>query len=253
MLKANSIQYLYDKTSDMELIFCHNSSISYPLHNNVSVFTIGLVTYGSISLSVGNKAKLYEANHTFIIYPYAPHTINVVTPYTLLTLCIHKNTVIHCNRAKIKQSLQQKLAAVPELHLIALQITQLVNSLDLINGYSELPFAKPYIEPIKSQLERCPEKPLSLKEMADAAYISKYHFIRSFKQVVGLTPHQFQIQNRIRQAQHLLNDIDSITEVALATGFCDQSHFIKHFEKYVGLTPTDYKTARRLFPSNSPN
>ena len=70
-----------------------------------------------------------------------------------------------------------------------------------------------------------------------------HHFIRNFKQETGLTPHQFQLQNRIRKAQHLLSGSDTITEVAMTTGFCDQSHFIKQFEKIVGLTPSDYKLA----------
>ena len=90
---------------------------------------------------------------------------------------------------------------------------------------------------------------LSIDEMAQSLYISKYHFIRSFKQAVGLTPHQFQIQNRIRKAQHMLSNADSITsmtEVALTTGFCDQSHFIKHFERYVGLTPAVYKISCKM-------
>ena len=71
----------------------------------------------------------------------------------------------------------------------------------------------------------------------------KYHFIRSFKAEVGLTPHQFQIQNRIRKAQRLIHETNTITEVALTTGFCDQSHFIKQFEKYVGLPPLTYKSS----------
>ena len=62
--------------------------------------------------------------------------------------------------------------------------------------------------------------------MAKNALLSKYHFIRNFKAEVGLTPHQFQIQNRIRKAQRLIHKTDTITEVALATGFCNQSHFI---------------------------
>lgn len=86
---------------------------------------------------------------------------------------------------------------------------------------------------------------LIINEMAHSLYISKYHFIRRFKQIVGLTPHQFQIQNRVRKAQRMLNDIDSITEVALITGFCDQIHFIKQFEKYIELTPTVYKVSCR--------
>lgn len=64
--------------------------------------------------------------------------------------------------------------------------------------------------------------------MADATFMSKYNLIRIFKHEVGLTPHQFLLQNRIRKAQRLLETSATITEVALATGFCDQSHFIRH-------------------------
>ena len=84
---------------------------------------------------------------------------------------------------------------------------------------------------------------LNIEEMARMTSTSKYHFIRCFKKEIGLTPHQFQMQNRVRKAQKLLSQTDSMTKVAMDTGFCDQSHFIKQFEKIVGLTPSDYKRA----------
>lgn len=90
-------------------------------------------------------------------------------------------------------------------------------------------------------MELYPEPKVSIEEMDQNAFVSKYHFIRSFKAEVGLTPHQFQLQNRIRKAQQLMHTAKSITEVALITGFCDQSHLIKQFEKQVGLPPLTYK------------
>lgn len=251
MLKANNVQYLYDDTNYIELILCNNSVISYPLHNHISVFTIGLVINGSFTLTVANNSELCEANHVFAILPYVPHIIKANNPYTLLTLCINKNTVIRFDKETLKNKVRQLLAAVPELNLTEFQIAELVSSIDFINGYSELCFSEPCVSIIKSQLESFPEQQFSITEMAHTAYISKYHFIRCFKQSVGLTPHQFQIQNRIRKAQHLLNDVDNMTEVALTTGFCDQSHFIKLFEKYVGLTPTEYKTSYHLLTADN--
>lgn len=59
----------------------------------------------------------------------------------------------------------------------------------------------PYIDKLKRQLELFPENKFSVEAMADAALKSKYYFIRRFKEIVGLTPHRFQIQNRIRKAQ----------------------------------------------------
>lgn len=253
MLMSNSVHYLYDKIVDIELIFCNNSVISYPLHNHVSVFTIGLVLYGSIALTIGEKSCVCKENHTFTILPYTPHIIKANEPYSLLTLCINKNVIMRHSKEEIKNNICRLLIATSELHLNKTQIMQLTNSFDYINGYADLHFNHSSVDFIREQLECSPEKQFRIEEMADIAYISKYHFIRNFKQAVGLTPHQFQIQNRIRKAQHMLNNVENITEVALATGFCDQSHFIKYFEKYVGLTPTEYKTACRLLTPNFPS
>lgn len=246
MQKANSVQYLYDEHTNIELILCSNSVISYPLHNHVSVFTIGLVLCGSISLTVGDNSFTCETGNSFAVLPYIPHIIEAQNPYSLLTLCINKNAIDKCSKEEIKNQIRHLLTTACELELTEIQTIQLLNRLDSFDNSSLLYSYEPFIDLAKKQIECYPEMKLSIDEMAHSLYISKYHFIRSFRQAVGLTPHQFQIQNRIRKAQHLLNNVDSITEVALTTGFCDQSHFIKHFEKYVGLTPAVYKISCKI-------
>lgn len=245
MQKASSVQYLHDSNTDMELILCCNSRISYPLHNHASVFVIGLVLSGSIFLTVDGDSFTCKKDHSFAILPYIPHIIEAQNPYSLLTLCINKNTISKYSKDKIKNKIRHLLVAVCELELTEIQVIRLLNCLDSFDNALLSYSAEPFIESAKKQIECCPEMKLSIDEMAHSLYVSKYHFIRSFKQAIGLTPHQFQIQNRVRKAQHMLNNMDSITEVALTTGFCDQSHFIKQFEKYVGLTPTVYKISCR--------
>lgn len=246
MSKANNIQYLYDRNTDIELILCMDSAISYPLHNHVSVLTIGLVLCGSILLTVGDNSFTCGKDNSFTILPYVPHTIEAQSPYSLLTLCINKNIISKCSKDEIKNNIRHLLAVVCELELTEIQTIQLLNCLDSLDNALLSYNTEPFIDSAKKQIECYPEMKLSIDEMAHSLYISKYHFIRSFKQAVGLTPHQFQIQNRVRKAQHMLSNIDSITEVALTTGFCDQSHFIKHFERYVGLTPTVYKISCKI-------
>lgn len=96
---------------------------------------------------------------------------------------------------------------------------------------------------LKAQLETHPELKCSLDDMAETVFMSKYELIRRFKHEIGLTPHQFQLQNRIRKARRLLEKPSTMAEVALAAGFCDQSHFIRRFKKTVGLTPSEYRLA----------
>lgn len=98
---------------------------------------------------------------------------------------------------------------------------------------------------LKEGIMNAPERPLSIEEMAKQTGISPYHMIRSFKSVCGLTPHQFQIQCRVRKAQRMLAEKKRVIEVAYAAGFCDQSHFDRCFQKIVGLTPGQYRQVVR--------
>lgn len=243
-MTTNNIRYIYNSKMGIELIFCGNSTISYPTHNHVSVFTIGIVLDGSIVLTADNEVKTYEKNQTFVIHPYIPHSISAHSSYTLLSFCIDKNTITRYATNTIRSNIIALLMESLNTEKInPYQILQLLNCLNSLTAYTDRhsDCKNPFIDNLKKQLELHPESKFSIEEMAQNAFISKYHFIRSFKAEVGLTPHQFQLQNRIRKAQRLMHRTETITEVALATGFCDQSHFIKQFEKQVGLSPLTYK------------
>ncbi len=245
-MMPNNIRYLYNTETGIELIFCNDSTISYPLHNHVSVLTIGIVLGGSIVLTNKHEAKVYGQNETFAILPYVPHSISANARYTLLSVCIDKNVASNFDIKTIQDNIAILLMQALNMEKVdQYQISQLLNRLNVVTDYPDWHFENhsPYIHNLKRQLELYPESRLTVEEMAKNAFVSKYHFIRSFKAEVGLTPHQFQIQNRIRKAQRIIHKAETITEVALATGFCDQSHFIKQFEKYVGLPPLTYKSS----------
>lgn len=89
------------------------------------------------------------------------------------------------------------------------------------------------------------EQNLSLDTLARNVDLSKYHLIKLFKNEVGLTPHQFLIQVRVEQAKEKLESGEALADVALATGFCQQSHFTEHFRRLVGVTPGAYVAACR--------
>jgi AraC family transcriptional regulator len=59
---------------------------------------------------------------------------------------------------------------------------------------------------------------------------------------MGMTPHQYVIQQRIERARILLRDPSlSISEISLACGFTNQSHFTRLFRKHTGVTPKTYR------------
>ncbi len=83
---------------------------------------------------------------------------------------------------------------------------------------------------------------LTLADLSTIAIISPYHFLRLFKQSTGLTPHQYILQSRIEQAQHLLLFSDrTISDIAIGLGFCDQSHLTRCFKRFLGKTPKEFR------------
>ncbi|MGE0886549.1 MAG: helix-turn-helix domain-containing protein [Blastocatellales bacterium] len=83
---------------------------------------------------------------------------------------------------------------------------------------------------------------LTLSEIAQAAELSPFHFARSFKQTMGVTPIQFLMQRRIELAQQLLTRTDlPIVEIGLRAGFKNQSHFTTMFRRLTKATPKAYR------------
>ena len=74
-MTPNNIRYLCNSKTGIELIYCVNSTISYPLHNHISVLTIGIVLDGSVILTTNRDTRTYNKNDTFAILPYVPHSI----------------------------------------------------------------------------------------------------------------------------------------------------------------------------------
>lgn len=86
-------------------------------------------------------------------------------------------------------------------------------------------------------------KKLSLAKIATQLNISQYYFCRLFKQSIGITLHQYVIQQRVERAKELLKQPErAIAHVAVECGFANQSHFAKHFRQYTGITPKEFRT-----------
>lgn len=86
--------------------------------------------------------------------------------------------------------------------------------------------------------------PLTLEQMGETAGLTPFQLITAFKRTLGLTPHAYLTQLRIRSALRHLQAGQSVVEAALTSGFCDQSALNKHFKRSFGMTPLQYVHAR---------
>lgn len=90
---------------------------------------------------------------------------------------------------------------------------------------------------------------ISIKSLAQHCNLSPFHLIRVFKTHIGVPPHVYLKQVRIKRAKALLAKKLAIAAVAYETGFTDQSHFSRQFKQITGITPNQYSN---IIQENSP-
>ena len=120
-------------------------------------------------------------------------------------------------------------------------------ALRIARGAEPLPVTPPErarVLAVARLLDHAYEEPLSLDDLAAAAGLSRYHFVRVFRAVVGDSPHQYLIGARLRAAANrLLDTAEPITAIALDVGFNDISHFNATFRRTFGAAPGAWRKA----------
>ena len=92
-------------------------------------------------------------------------------------------------------------------------------------------------------------EPLSLGAIAGALHMSPYHFLRVFRAVAGVTPHQYLVRTRLRHAAIALATTDQpVADIAFAHGFGDLSTFVTTFRRVFGAAPRAYRAAHARSP-----
>jgi transcriptional regulator of acetoin/glycerol metabolism len=97
------------------------------------------------------------------------------------------------------------------------------------------------------------DEKIRLDGLAALAGLSSDHFARAFHQSVGLPPHTYLLRRRLEQVEHMLRDTHApLSEIALATGFSDQSHLARHFRRWAGVSPRQVRWSEET-PSTQRN
>jgi AraC family transcriptional regulator len=87
---------------------------------------------------------------------------------------------------------------------------------------------------------------LTLTEIATELEMSQYYFCRLFKRSIGMTPHQYLIQQRVEKSKQLLKQPETkILDIAIQCGFANPSHFAKCFRQRVGISPQQFRSIWR--------
>jgi AraC-like DNA-binding protein len=96
------------------------------------------------------------------------------------------------------------------------------------------------------RIEAAAHDELALAELARGAAMSPYHFLRTFRQAVGMTPYQFVLHTRLARAAVRLRSSDApVSDIAFDAGFGDLSTFNRRFRRVMGCSPGVYRAGRR--------
>ena len=153
--------------------------------------------------------------------------------------------VDHPEATKLVAQLHETLKTEPdpltfESHFLSTMTYLVKHFADIRPSNEGLKRERESVRKAREFLEENYPQTIHLADVANHVALSPYHLLRVFHAEVGIPPHAYLQDVRIRKAQALLEAGQSPADVALAVGFYSQSHLNRHFKKIVGITPKQY-------------
>ena len=243
------MQYYQCDKYPIEFVLSENIDKHFTSHNHVRHYVISVVMQGVVTLYLKNREVTCHRGDVFIIPPYTVHSVRQTKDTKLLSMCIGTTFIEEVNLEAAEVIVQALLKdAVKQRIFGNEQRGKLLDSLRMVYSLRDhdLKEIDADIKPLTDKITSHPEQNLSIEALAADIYVSKYYLIRKFKNCIGMTPHQFCIQNRIRKSQGLLEAERTVGEISVEMGFYDQSHFDKAFRKIVGISPSEYIHSKNI-------
>lgn len=235
----------------VEILFC-NSSHELPLHSHES-WCIGLVFEGEVIFEINQVTNSLKKGMLFLIPSNTGVKITPVKKYKYVTVCI-KNDLrdaffdlafdhyfMNMNDSdEFFQICYDFMWNKNEKKLVSDMISLLTPLLCVDSLKQQQEISEPVAKAISYMKAHAYDK-FDLEKVAEEAFVSKYHLVRQFKKEMGVSPHQYYIQTKLRiaKADYLADKSES--EIAAELNFSDQSHLCRQFKQLMGVSLQDYK------------
>jgi len=231
---------------------------NFPFHFH-QCWSLAYIEYGSENIAFRNTNFLISKNALQLIPPYSIHknwsNENNAWAYKALYL---SNDVVK-NVAKRIPADYSYLASFPYFisysskvfEINEVSIFKILENLflDTMNDIKQPLLQKNTDAPFDAILNYLTlnfNQPITLETLQAKFRVNKFKLQRSFKKNIGLTPLEYLTTLRIENAKKLFYMDVPLVEIALESGFYDQSHFTHSFKKYVGVTPGNYKKNSKI-------
>ena len=262
-----------DSLQGLETCLVLNSCHSFPKHVHDTVYAVGLMEKGaSYSLGPGRDDGLVGAGQIALINPGQVHSGVPAFGRSVTYRMLYFDTDL---MRSVSEELNPGQGALPEFTsvvvndpILRLKLVRLCESMTdpseglerqsllidvmarLLSGYAgvrkprETAFGHPrVVRRAKAFMAADLDRKITLDDLTRSVGLSRYHLIRIFKKHTGLPPHLYRTQCRLDLAKTLLRRGMPFAQVALETGFTDQSHFTNKFKQFTAATPSQYVDA----------
>lgn len=119
-------------------------------------------------------------------------------------------------------------------------LNTLCNRPEYIYDKEEL-VSHPLVEQVTRYCDTHISEKITTEDLAEYVHMSKYHFLRKFKEITGVTVHSFITNKRLIRACEEIRKGTGIQEVSQNCGFSDYSSFLRNFKNAFGVSPGKYK------------
>ncbi len=246
-------EMIFYRGEQLEFVIIRSGILRFGEHCHASDIVVSGITSGDALLELNGEKQRLSTGSIFSVLPYENHSLTSEEQVDMLTMCIKKDLFSH-ERSTYEHfvtsavnGLCEKADMTDAEKSIAHELCE--TTLTIYDAADEImpDETDELLANGRKLLESSPEREEDIQSLADSSYMSKFHYIRRFKAVSGLTPNKFRLQNRIRKAQQLIADGEKVADAAAMSGFYDQSHFDRYFKRIVGLPPKEYIRSLRNF------
>jgi len=220
----------------------------FPSHVHHSL-CIGLITGGMRRMAFSDSEIRVQANELFVINPLQSHAVPQQLPHDYIVLSVKGLPEGH----------------VFQNHILSLQTKQLfLNLWDALQGRNwqmisvhwkiffvhlclyqcksrSMAGRHPVIERTMAYVATHYQNPITVSELAKHNCMSVFHFCRTFKSLMGISPHKYLIQYRLSMSCKILRGDEPIFDAAIHSGFFDSSHYIRTFYNLMATSPKSYQ------------
>ena len=247
-MRQPELSFHIAREAGLEMVFSRGSALRYPEHTHVASCTLTLVRRGVVCLWRGRTECVYPRGSVYAVARHEPHSPAYSDDFDCVSLCIDLQRCAALRREALKRVCAEYCGLLREKGLLRPEDAgALLTGLNTLLPETGMPVRDgwPPLHPAVSaslrRFELPEEEGADTASAADA--LSPFHFIRRFRRELGLTPHKYLVQSRVRAARHLLAHAPSIADLAARLGFCDQSHLDRCFKRALGVSPKAYREA----------